>query len=64
MGIRKTGFWSRMHPIIPELHTIFIFVIFFILFFKLNNWNNEFFEIKNSKSKLGFSKWTKINVQI
>jgi hypothetical protein len=24
----------------------------------------QFFEIKISKSKLGFSKWTKINVQI
>ena len=38
--------------------------MFFILFFKLNKLNNQLIEIKISKSKLGFSKWTKINVQI
>jgi hypothetical protein len=32
-------------------------------FFKLNKENKQLFEIKISKSKLGFSKWTKINVQ-
>jgi hypothetical protein len=39
--------------------TIYIFI-----FFKLNIGNKQLFEIKISKSKLGFSKWTKINVQI
>ena len=37
---------------------------YILYFFKLNNENNQLIEIKISKSKLGFSKWTKINVQI
>jgi hypothetical protein len=36
---------------------------YILYFFKLNNENNQLIEIKISKSKLGFSKWTKINVQ-
>ena len=33
-------------------------------FFKLNKENKQLIEIKISKSKSRFSKWTKINVQI